>query len=85
MPGSVVIEAVDGALRPSLKEAMTVKAGELVRITTGGGGGYGKAALRPVEKVREDVLRGYVSRESALSDYGVALDDKLNVVSRRAQ
>ncbi len=85
LPGSVVIEAVDGALRPSLKEAMTVKAGELVRITTGGGGGYGKAALRPVEKVREDVLRGYVSRESALSDYGVALDDKLNVVSRRAQ
>ena len=84
LPGSVIIEAVDGALRPSLKDAMSVKAGELVRVTTGGGGGYGKPELRPVNSVREDVLRGYVSRDAALSVYGVQLDEKLDFVERRA-
>ena len=84
LPGSVVIEAVDGTLRPSLKEAMSVKAGEKVRIATGGGGGYGNPGLRPPERVREDVRRGYVSREAAQSAYGVILDDKLDIVSRQA-
>ena len=83
LPGSVVIESPDGSTRPSLKEAMSVKAGERVRITTGGGGGYGKPELRPAERVREDVIRGYVSVEAAQSAYGVVLDDKLKVASRK--
>ena len=40
----------------------------------GGGGGFGPPWERPAEQVREDVRQGYVSRESALQDFGVALD-----------
>ena len=61
---------------------MAVKAGERVRITTGGGGGYGKPQLRAIESLRQDVMRGYVSRAAAHAAYGVTFDDKLNVVSR---
>jgi hypothetical protein len=38
-----------------------------------GGGGYGAPAERPVEAVVDDVLDGYVTREGAERDYGVAV------------
>ena len=34
---------------------------------------------RDPERVREDVVRGYVSLDSARDDYGVALDADLSV------
>ena len=45
--------------------------GDILRIETGGGGGYGHPFDRPVAKVLEDVLGGYVSAEAARSLYGV--------------
>ncbi len=84
MTGSVVIRAGDGSTRPSLKEAMPVKAGETVRVCTGGGGGFGRPELRDVRRLREDVRRGYVSRDAAWSSYGVRFDEALNVLERRA-
>jgi N-methylhydantoinase B len=45
----------------------------------GGGGGYGDPGERDPERVRNDVLRGYVSREAAASDYAVALHDDLSI------
>ncbi len=44
-----------------------------------GGGGWGDPRERASERVREDVVRGYVSREAARDDYGVALKDDLSV------
>jgi N-methylhydantoinase B len=44
-----------------------------------GGGGAGDPYRRDVARVRDDVLRDYVSPESARSDYGVALDPDFNV------
>ncbi|MFP8891906.1 hydantoinase B/oxoprolinase family protein, partial [Natrialbaceae archaeon A-CW2] len=49
----------------------TLYEGELLSDRTGGGGGVGDPFSRAPELVREDVLDGYVSRESAREDYGV--------------
>ena len=43
-------------------------------MRTSGGGGWGPPFDRPAAKVRADVLDGFVSSESALTDYGVVLD-----------
>src|SRR5262245_12712026 len=48
--------------------------GEVVEIVTGTGGGFGSPLARDPERVRDDVLDGYVSLESAERDYGVVLD-----------
>jgi N-methylhydantoinase B len=45
-----------------------------VRMSTGGGGGYGNPRERPVERVKQDVIRGFVSRQSARDDYGVVIE-----------
>lgn len=59
-----------------------LKRGDVVTLTTAGGGGYGNPLERDVEKVLEDVREGFVSVESALRDYGVEIDARsLSVVS----
>jgi len=55
-------------------ENCPVAAGDRVRMSTGGGGGYGDPRQRPVELVVKDVIRGFVSIESARDDYGVVFD-----------
>lgn len=50
--------------------------GDILRIETGGGGGYGHPFNRPVVHVLEDVLGGYVSREAAERLYGVVISGK---------
>ena len=43
------------------------------------GGGFGPPFERDPERVRTDVLHGYVSRDAAARAYGVALDEDLAV------
>jgi N-methylhydantoinase B len=52
---------------------MEIVPGERVASHTGGGGGYGDPLARDPEAVAEDVREGWVSRERALSVYGVTL------------
>ena len=59
-------------LRP-LSDGNKLKRGDILRIETGGGGGYGHPFDRPAEAVLEDMLGGYVSREAAERLYGVVL------------
>ncbi|GAA4957434.1 hydantoinase B/oxoprolinase family protein [Streptomonospora halophila] len=54
-----------------LVEAEPVRAGEVVRIRTTGGGGWGDPLERGVEAVVADVRCGKVSRRAAREDYGV--------------
>jgi N-methylhydantoinase B len=54
--------------------AHPVAAGGVVELRTGGGGGFGDPLERDPERVREDVLDGYVTVEAAARDYGVVLD-----------
>jgi N-methylhydantoinase B len=55
-------------------ENCPLQTGDRVRISTGGGGGYGDPKQRPIELVERDVIRGFVSIESAREDYGVIID-----------
>jgi N-methylhydantoinase B len=57
----------------ALSDGNMVKRGDIVRIETGGGGGWGHPFDREPERVAVDVRNGFVSRKSALSDYGVVL------------
>jgi N-methylhydantoinase B len=51
-----------------------VPAGTAAVIATAGGGGWGQPFRRDPKLVRQDVLAGYVTLESAARDYGVVLD-----------
>jgi N-methylhydantoinase B len=59
--------------------ALPLARGDVVRVQTGGGGGYGHPRERDPERVRRDVLDGYVSREAAAADYGVVLRPDLSI------
>jgi N-methylhydantoinase B len=54
-------------------EEIALEAGDVVRVETGGGGGYGPAVERPVALVQRDVQRGYISPAVAERDYGVTI------------
>jgi N-methylhydantoinase B len=49
--------------------------GDVVGSVTGTGGGWGDPREREPERVREDVLDGYVTLAEAREVYGVALDE----------
>jgi N-methylhydantoinase B len=59
-------------LRP-LSDGNIVRRGDVVRIETGGGGGWGHPFDREPERVLADVRGGFVSRASAEENYGVVL------------
>jgi N-methylhydantoinase B len=50
-------------------------AGDAYCTDSGGGGGFGDPFERPPEAVLQDVLREYVSVDSARRDYGVVVRD----------
>ncbi len=52
---------------------------EVIELRTPGGGGYGDPLTRPVENVRLDVKKGYVSAAAAREKYGVALSGDGNL------
>jgi len=58
---------------PSMADGTILRKGDILRIETGGGGGWGDPFEREPWRVREDVLGGMVSLESAERDYGVVL------------
>jgi N-methylhydantoinase B len=67
-PGGPNERAVD-----ALADAEPVAAGEVIRIRTTGGGGWGDPLDRPVEEVARDVRWGKVSVPGARDDYGVVV------------
>ena len=75
LPFQVTIDAGGPAEREvdALADAEPVKAGEVIRIRTTGGGGWGDPLTRPYDEVARDVLWGKVSREGARAGYGVVV------------
>ena len=53
--------------------------GDVISYLAGGGGGYGDPFTRDPERVRDDVIDGYVSRHAAEKEYGVVLTDALEI------
>jgi N-methylhydantoinase B len=50
---------------------LELEAGDVVELLTGGGGGFGDPSERDPERVRQDIIDGYVTRAGAARDYGV--------------
>ncbi len=67
-PGGPRERAIDG-----LVDAAPAAAGEIVRVRTTGGGGWGDPLDRPVAEVVRDVWWGKVSAAGARIDYGVVI------------
>ena len=76
-PFSVVIDPGGPGEREvdALADAEPVRAGEIIRIRTTGGGGWGDPLDRPYDEVLRDVAWGKVSVAGAWSDYGVLVLD----------
>ena len=61
-----------------------LKRGDVARLVTATGGGYGDPHRRTVEAVQADVRGGYVTLEQAERDYGVVLNpETLQVLELR--
>jgi N-methylhydantoinase B len=71
-PGRVVVVAPDGAERDLVsKGAFTARGGAEVWLRAPGSGGFGPPDQRDPDRLRDDVINGYVSTASAVRDYGV--------------
>ena len=71
-PNYAEVIRADGSVEEyAVVTALAVNEGDVIRIHTGNGGGYGDPKRRSPEKVREDVRNGFVSAERALAVYGL--------------
>jgi len=77
--GRIALIAPDGAERElNSKGAFTAPAGARICLRAPGAGGFGAPVERDRERLRDDVVNGYVSRDSAAVDYGHESDDALD-------
>jgi N-methylhydantoinase B len=75
--GDIVINP-DGAVAkrlPTRYADYPLRQGDVFRLDTPGGGGFGDPFEREPERVLADVREGYVSREAAEKDYGVVVTE----------
>jgi len=71
-PFCVTVDAEGAAIElGGLVDGELVLAGQVVKVVTTGGGGWGDPLEREPAMVQRDVTEGRVSRESAHNDYGV--------------
>ena len=68
-----VIRAGGEVERYSVITTLPVGTGDVIRIHTGNGGGYGSPEGRAPERVREDLRNGYVTAEAAAEVYRLAV------------
>lgn len=66
----------------TMSDGHTLKRGDLLRVITPGGGGWGSPFDRPADDVLADVLDGFVSRAAAEAEYGVVLTSAGDGVDR---
>ncbi len=72
--GATTIVQDDGTAMNG-KGKQFVAHGRTVQMAFPGGGGYGDATARPVEAVKRDLARGYISAEVAAREYGLSAAD----------
>lgn len=58
---------------PTKMSGLWLRTGDVLEVSTAGGGGYGDPFTRELELVARDVLEGLVSAEAAAREYGVAI------------
>ena len=70
-------------LKP-MSDGHSLRKGDLLRIITSGGGGWGSPLQRPAREVLADVHDGFVSPASAFEDYGVVIDATMDRIDETA-
>ena len=77
-PGAFIVnpETIRERSVPTIGDDIQLEAGDLLRIVSVGGGGWGDPFERPAEQVVQDVQRHFVSLEGARVDYGVMVDPR---------
>jgi N-methylhydantoinase B len=76
-PGRIALVGPDGVERALLgKGAFTAPPDARIRLRAPGAGGYGDSGGRDLERLRDDVINGYVTEAAARAEYGrdTALD-----------
>lgn len=69
-------EGPEERVLPGLADGVPVRAGQIIRVETTGGGGWGDPLERDPAAVAWDVLHDKVSSAAAEHDYGVVLDER---------
>lgn len=64
---------LDDGTRPHPKSLVDLKPHQVVNLNPPGGGGYGDPLQRDPERVRQDVIYGYVTALQAEKEYGVVV------------
>ncbi len=72
-PGATGEVFLGDGTRLHAKALVDLKTGDVVHINLPGGGGYGHPFERDAEKVRWDVIEGYITAEAAEREYGVVI------------
>ncbi len=76
-------EQVEASPIPGKVAAFPLMYGDIVRMQTAGGGGWGDPLMREPSSVAADVAQGYTSQEVARQRYGVVLDAE-GLINERA-
>lgn len=93
-PGRIVVNPGRPNERevPGFAEGVALVQGDVLRVVTCGGGGYGNPFEREPARVLDDVLDGFVTPQAARADYGVVLtsdgetvDEVATTAERRAR
>ena len=63
----------------SKEKGITLRAGDVISVETGGGGGYGSPTERDLDLIQQDIDEGYVSADAAGRDYGVEVSEDRRV------
>ena len=71
--GATGAVSLENGARLHAKALMDLKASDVVHVDLPGGGGYGDPLKRDADKVRWDVIDGYITPEEAGQKYGVAV------------
>ena len=58
------------------KQTLYLKEGDQLQVFISGGGGYGNPLKRPIQFVQEDLENGYISKQSAETQYGVIFNEE---------
>ncbi len=66
----------DERVIPGFSDGIKLKRGDLVRVLSSGGGGYGDPLDRALSQVEDDVADGFITIAGALADYGVVINEK---------
>ncbi|HXA70566.1 MAG TPA: hydantoinase B/oxoprolinase family protein [Stellaceae bacterium] len=70
MPGKLtLIRGGERQALPSKVNNLPLRQGDIIRLETSGGGGFGSPAERPKSEVEQDVRLGYLSPQAAERDY----------------